>query len=216
MENANAFSGPSGLLEHPDRGDHIALVYRSDDFLTESVRRFIDAGLRAREGIVVFATLHRWEAIRRRLALGGVDVVSAAGRGQVMRLGVHNILLGWMGGNCSQHAFNQAAGVMVDIQLGQYPAVRVYSELADTLLEKNSRMIAANMQRCWNGYLREKPVAVLSAWPLNRLDAEGYRTRLESLYFMHKYVVAEGDPPGADSLPGGAQQDPVQKPDDVP
>jgi hypothetical protein len=196
LENANAFPGPSGLLEHPDRGDHIALVYRDDDFLTESVRRFVDAGLDAREGIVVFATLPRWEAIRLRLAMAGVDVVGAAGRGQIMRLGVHNILLGWMSANCSQPAFNQEAGVMVDIQLGQYAAVRVYSELADTLLEKNSRMIAANMQRCWNAYLLDKPVSVLSAWPLNRLDAEGYRTRLESLYFSHKYVVAQSDPSG--------------------
>jgi len=48
LDNANAFSGPSRLLEHPDRGDHIALVYRDDDFLTESVRRFVDSGLDAR------------------------------------------------------------------------------------------------------------------------------------------------------------------------
>jgi hypothetical protein len=213
LDNANAFSGPSGLLEHPDRGDHIALVYRDDDFLTESVRRFVDSALDAREGIVIFATLPRWEAIRLRLALGGVDVVAAAGRGQIMRLGVHNILLGWMSGNCSQPAFDQEAGGMVDIQLGQYPAVRVYSELADTLLVKNSRMIAANMQRCWNIYLSGKPVSLLSAWPLNRLDAEGYRTRVESLYFTHKYVIAQTDPSGAGGPP---PKDPIEKPGDAP
>jgi len=216
LEDANALSGPSALLEHPDRGDHIALVYRDDDFLAESVARFVDSGLRAREGIVVFATLPRWEAIRQRLALGGVDIASAAGRGQITRVGVHNILLGWMSGNCSQHAFNQEAGFLVDIQLGNYPAVRVYSELADMLLEKNNRVIAAIMQRSWAVYLRGKPVSVLSAWPLNRLDAEGYRTRFESLCFMHKHVLSEGDPPGVDSLPGSAQQDPVQKTDDMP
>src|SRR5882762_326438 len=39
--------GPSwrALLERPDRGDHIALVYQDDGFLVGSVRRFIDSGL---------------------------------------------------------------------------------------------------------------------------------------------------------------------------
>jgi hypothetical protein len=188
-----AVSGPSwqALLERPDRGDHIALVYQDDGFLVESVRRFVDSGLRSGDGIVVLSTLPRWEVIRQRLALGGVDVASAVGRGQLKHMGVHNILLTWMSGHCSQAAFDAAAGGLVDIQFAHYATVRVFSELADALLEKDNRLLAADVQRRWSTYLRGKPVSVLSAWRIDNHDAERYGTRLQSLYLTHNHVAMQ-------------------------
>jgi hypothetical protein len=186
-------SGPpwQALLERPDRGDRIALVYQDDGFLVESVRRFIESGLRSGDGIVVLGTRPRWEAIRQQLGLGGVDVASAAGGGQLKHMGVHNILLNWMSGNCSQAAFDRAAGALVDIQLRQYPTVRVFSELADALLEKDNRLLAADVQRGWNTYVRGKPVSVLSPWRIDSQDAEKYGTRLQSLYLTHNHVAMQ-------------------------
>jgi hypothetical protein len=186
-------SGPSwqALLERPDRGDHIALVYQDDGFVVESVRRFVDSGLRSGDGVVVFCTLPRWEVIRQRLALGGVDVASAVGRGQLKHTGVHNILLSWMSGHCSQAAFDRAAGGLVDIQLAHYATVRVFSELADALLEKDNRLLAADVQRRWSTYLRGKPVSALSTWRIDNQDAEKYGTRLQSLYLTHNHVAMQ-------------------------
>ncbi len=193
-----AVSGPAtgprwqtALLEQPGRGDHIALVYQKDAFLVESVARFIDSGLRAGDGIVVLCTLPRWEGIRQRLAYGGASVEPAVRRGQLMRTGVHNVLLSWMSDDCTQAAFNLAVGFLVDIQLAQYAAVRVFSELADVLLEKkDSRLIATNAQRAWNSYLRGKPASVLSPWREASLDAE-YGARLEHLYLTHKHILTD-------------------------
>ncbi len=215
LENANGFMGSSAsavsgpakgsrwqaaLLERPRRSDHIALVYKDDAFLVESVGRFIDSGLRSGDGIVVLCTLPRWEEIRQRLASRGADLmISALRRGQLIRTGVHNILLNWMGSNCSQSEFNEAVGGLVDMQLGQYPAVRVFSELADVLLDKDNWLIATNAQRGWNSYLRGKPVSVLSAWRLDRLYAEGYGSRLERLYLTHQHILTDDDGQGPGS-----------------
>lgn len=218
MENANAFMGTSAfavsgpatgsrwqaaLLERPGRSDHIALVYKDDPFLVESVSRFIDSGLRAGDGIVVLSTLPRWEEIRQRLSSRGADLISAVRRGQLIRTGVHSILLNWMGSNCSQSEFNEAVGGLVDIQLGQYPAVRVFSELADVLLDKDNWLIATNAQRGWNSYLRGKPVSVLSAWRLEGLYAEGYGSRLERLYLTHQHILTDDDGQGPGSRASG-------------
>jgi len=217
LENANAFmsssvfraGGPATdprwqttLLEQPGRSDHIAVVYQDEDFLVKSAGRFIASGLRSGDGIVVLCTLPHWEMIRERLA--GVDLVSATRRGQLVRSGVHNILLGWMSANCDQAEFDEAVGGLVDAQLGQYAAVRVFSELADLLLEKDNRLIATNAQRAWNSYLRGKQASVLSPWRLGSLYSEGYSTRIARLYFMHSHILTDdnGALPGLMAQPG--------------
>jgi len=179
------------MLEQPERGAHIAQVYRDSGFLAQSARRFIDAGLCAGEGVVVLCTLPLWETIREGLAARGLDVADAAARSQLYRTGVHSVLLEWMSGRCSQTAFDIAAGRAVEQTLQRYPAVRVFSELADVLLDKNDRILALNVQRAWNAFVRGRPVAVLSAWRLESLDPSSYRTRLESLYLAHDRVLPD-------------------------
>src|SRR6185436_14973601 len=139
MEDANAFQEDAGtpatppargtrwqaMLEQPERGAHIAQVYRDSGFLAQSARRFIDAGLCAGEGVVVLCTLPLWETIREGLAARGLDVADAAARSQLYRTGVHSVLLEWMSGRCSQTAFDIAAGRAVEQTLQRYPAVRV-------------------------------------------------------------------------------------------
>jgi hypothetical protein len=215
MKNADALKAGAGtsaasperglrwqaMLEQPDPGAHIAQVYRDAGFLAEWARCFIEAGLRAGEGAVVLCTLPLWETIRERLEAHGVDVAGAAARSQLYRAGVHSILLEWMSGRCSQTAFDIAAGRAIEQMLQRYPAVRVFSELADVLLAKDDRILALNVQRAWNTLLRGRPVAVLSAWRLESLDPSSYRTRLESLYLAHDRVLPDATSAAAPAVP---------------
>jgi hypothetical protein len=58
--------------------------------------------------------------------------------------------------------------------------------------------MAVGLQRCWNTFLRGRPVSLLSAWRLESLDPLSYRTRLESLYLMHDQLL----PDASDSFIG--------------
>jgi hypothetical protein len=204
MENAKALTSSVGtppaapergacrpaMLERPGQGTHLAQVYRDDDFLAEAVATFVDAGVRAGDGIVALCSLQRWETVRARLAARGIDSGALAARQQLHRAGVHSILLDWMSNRCGQAAFNETAGARVELALKHGPAVRVFSELADVLLGKDDRALAVEVQHSWNNFLRGTPVAVLSAWRHESLDPVSARTRLESLYLIHDVVLS--------------------------
>jgi len=231
LENADAFPGSleaaaaasisrwQRLLEQPGHGDHIAQLYHVDDSLLEPVRRFLDSGLRAGDGIVVVATLTRWRTIRHRLARGSTNVDSAIGLGQLRFLGAHNVLLSWTRAGCTQAAFDESAGATVGAMQARYGAVRVFSDLADVLLKADDPPAAANVQGAWNAFLPGRPVALLSACRMDRrLDERANAARLQSLCVAQDRIIPDlrwlmQNMPRAAERVLAAAREPAQKPE---
>jgi hypothetical protein len=84
------------LLTLPQVGDHIVQVYQDPEFLTDAVCRFICAGLRQNDAIIVATDDTRRNAFAARLELDGFDVHYAMHRGQLMFLDASQILASFM------------------------------------------------------------------------------------------------------------------------
>jgi hypothetical protein len=107
---------PSQLLPdppswNPARFWHCVQFYESDESLANSVRHFIQKGLKAGEGAVVIATESHHEVFEKQLRETGVDVDQARERGQYVSFDAKETLPKLMvDGKLDPGRFNEVIG----------------------------------------------------------------------------------------------------------
>src|SRR5262245_17835881 len=65
-------------------GEHLVQFYERDEFLLESLRGYVGAGLERGEAVIVSATPEHRLGLEQRLAMDGVDVATARREGRYL------------------------------------------------------------------------------------------------------------------------------------
>jgi hypothetical protein len=182
------------LLECPGATDHIAQVYRDDSFLMEAVCRFVDAGLRRGEGLVLVMRKANWNALSGQFAAKGVDLSRAIERGQILLHDADEMLARLMKhGLPDGDAFQRTVGDMIRGMRSRYRGVRAFGEMVDILWNDDRRDAAAALEHLWNEVCRAEPFVSLCAYRIDPLDRDAYGGHVEVICSTHTHLIPDRD-----------------------
>lgn len=196
------------LLESPGATDRIAQVYRDLSFFMEAVVRFVSAGLRKGEGVVLVMRESSWNALAGRLAGEGVDVDRAVERGQISVHDAEETLAGLMkDGAPDSDAFQQLIGSVIRGMRSRYRVVRAFGEMVDILWRDSHRDAAEALVRLWSELSRAEPFALLCAYHIDPLDCGAYGGHVEQICSAYTHLIPDPDYGRFDDAVSRASQD---------
>jgi hypothetical protein len=124
------------LLGRRAEHNHIVQFYEAEDALVENVGRFLGAGLRSDEPVIVIATPEHRMAFSERLVASGVDVAAVCSSGQLTMLDARHTLSQILVDEVPEWTrFRSVIGAAIkSSRIGRADArVRAYGEMVDLL-----------------------------------------------------------------------------------
>ena len=181
------------LLARPRDGNHIAQIYRDEDFLIDALSHFVATGLAQGEGIVVIATPEHWDACVLRLEARDVPLRDAALRCQLVVLDAGKTLPSFMvEGMPDWKRFQDAVGTVINRARRQYAKVRAFDEMVDMLWQREERLAAIRLEQLWNHLVKVQDLALCCAYRMDNLDDAAYGP-LERVCQMHSHLIPARD-----------------------
>ena len=169
------------LLRHPGGRDHMVQLYSDPEFLVETVAQYAGTGLRLGEAAIVIARPEHRARFARALEREGLYPSPA-----LRLLDATDSLPEWT-------AFHQTVGgAIAELHL-QYPAVRVYSEMADVLWQRGEQKAAIRLEEFWNELGRLQTFSLLCAYGIDPLEAASYGAALDALCRCHTHLIPTRD-----------------------
>jgi signal transduction histidine kinase len=191
---AAATAGNSDLgvafLEAPAEHSHAVQFYDSEDFLFETVARFLGAGLRSGDRMVVIATPEHRDGFVERL---GEDAVArAVADGRLLMLDARQTLARFMvTGMPDPDLFRDTIGrALIRLRDGQPQArIRAYGEMVDLLWSDGNARAAIRLEELWNDIGQEHDFALLCAYVMGNFYKEGETARFMEVCRNHSHVI---------------------------
>lgn len=195
------------LLEHPGSADHIAQVYRDESFMLEATGRFVAAGLRRGEGVVLVMRKANLDALAGRLAAQDIDLEEAVLRGQVSSHDAEWTLGALMkDGMPDTGAFRRIMGGVIRRMHSRYTVVRAFGEMVDILSRDERHDAAAALEGLWNELARVEAFALLCAYHVDPLDS-ATGAEVERICGSHTHLIPDRDYERFDDAVSGASHD---------
>jgi MEDS: MEthanogen/methylotroph, DcmR Sensory domain len=178
------------VLTAPARGQHIAQLHTSKDFLARAVGEFVVAGLREGEAILLVATPGHREAILRRVEGSGFRVPDLSRRGQLTVLNAVETLAELLvDGVPDRTRFQAVIGQAVDAGLSRgYPRLRAFGEMVE-LLRHPSVSAALKLEELWNELVSARRIALLCGYSIDAFDPHVYHGLLQRVSDAHSHLV---------------------------
>src|SRR4051812_26111081 len=146
------------LLTQAADGHHMVQLYQDDDSLTETVVRFVLAGIAKGDGIMMIATRAHCDLFCLALEERGIDVQKATANKQLRLLDAEETLTHFMrNGKPDWGAFEALIGGVIDDTRKRYPNLRAYGEMVNVLWHEGQRDAAAQLEEYWNILGQRKP-----------------------------------------------------------
>ena len=166
--------------------EHFVQFYEQDDFIVDSICRFVRAGLEAGETVIVAATDDHLNAVNRRLSQRGVDVVAAITIGNYLALSAEKTLAQIQkDGQISPAKFYEVVGSTILQTCSSGRHVRVFGEMVALLTADGNHDAAVQLENLWNELKLKHRFSLFCAYPL-----EGFSPlSLEAVCNTHSRVI---------------------------
>lgn len=188
-------SAPAGLagsfLEtpHGHARAHAVQFYDGEEFLFDTVGRFLAAGLTAGDTLVVVAAPEHATALRQRIAAFGAGEVP---EDRLLVLDAGEALAQFMvGGMPDANRFRAMLARVLATAKGASGErrVRAYGEMVNLLWRNGSSRAAVRLEELWNDALKDHPFSLVCAYQMGAFDREGDASRFLELCRHHSHVV---------------------------
>ena len=172
----------------PGDSRHLVQFYEDDEFLADSMARFLAPGLAAGAPALVLATDEHGQACTRRLEATGLDVTGALRSGQLTVLDAREVLERLMvAGRPSAEAFHQLVGeTLARGPAGRPP--RIFGEVVDLLWKQRNPRAALRLEELWNELSARRPFQLLCGYGLGDFTAEADAEPFEEVCRAHQQV----------------------------
>ena len=166
--------------------EHFVQFYEQDDFIVDSLCRFVTSGLDASETVVVAATDEHLNALNSRLSQRGVDVVAAITTGHYVTLSAETTLAQLRSdGEISSDRFRDVIGDTLLQTRISGRRVRVFGELVGLLCAEGNFDAAVELENLWNQLKLKHPFSLFCAYPI-----QGFNERsLNAVCGTHTHVI---------------------------
>ncbi len=168
------------FLTQPAEESHFVLFYEDDEFLVDSVARFVASGLTLGDPVVVVATESHRTSLREKLEAESFDVLGAIGSRQLTMLDAEETLSAFMvDGSPDATRFAAAIGRVLDdlLEGRSRTPVRVYGEMVDLLCRDGAPEEAVRLEHLWNELADRHPFCLFCAYTMATF-ANGERARV--------------------------------------
>lgn len=173
---------------------HAVQLYESEDFLAETVGRFLAAGLRTGDAAVVIATEEHRRAFSAAVVTCGVDAEQAVRCRQLIMLDAAATLRAFMtpaGPDAGR--FAATIGTVLDGAAGDGRPVRAYGEMVALLWHRGAVASAMGLEQLWNDLATERDFSLLCAYPLDLFADPGAARDFARMCEQHTRVLPSGD-----------------------
>ncbi|MEA2452645.1 MAG: hypothetical protein QOG04_1355 [Actinomycetota bacterium] len=170
-----------------DDHGHLVQFYESDDFLAESVRDFVLAGLEAGEAAVIVATKPHRMAIDELLQASDLDVQTLRNEGRYVLMDAAETLSRFMvDGEPEPAFFSAAVGSVVARAAEAGNGIRIFGEMVAVLWAEGNVPAALKLEGLWNELVVTHPFSLLCAYPLAGF---GDSTSFKEVCRLHERVI---------------------------
>ena len=176
-------------LTHRPEHNHVVQFYEDDDFLCDTVARFIGAGLVAGETAIVIATdLHR-QCFAQRLRRNDLDVDRAIANGRLLFLDARETLEQVLvDGHPNVERFREVLGATMH-RLGDGARLRVYGEMVDLLWRDGKSDAAIHLEEMWNELGQTRSFSLLCAYVMGNFYKESESAGFDAVCERHARVL---------------------------
>ena len=161
--------------------------YDDDGFLTDAVGRFLAAGLKAGDRLVVIAAgQHRIGLLKHLEPCNGQAAVES---GQLLMVDARETLAKFMVGDVPDpdlfhHAHSRLLATVRETGGGR---IRAFGEMVDLLWRDGNSRAAIRLEELWNDAGKQHTFSLLCAYVMNNFYKEG-----DSLYISARSVASHG------------------------
>ncbi|MEO7332292.1 MAG: ATP-binding protein [Minicystis sp.] len=179
------------FLEEPRPNSHAVQFYETDAFLVDAVGRFLGAGLRAGESIVVIASdAHAKDFMDHLESLGGARAMES---GQLVMLDAQETLAKFMVGDMPDHdLFMTVINVVITCIQKRHPGARLrcYGEMVDLLWREGNSRAAIRLEELWNELREAQSFVLLCAYVMGNFYKEGDAAQFMEVCRTHSDVIS--------------------------
>ena len=163
------------FFEAPPPHTHAVQFYEGEEYLYETVARFLASGLKAGDRLLVIATKAHREAFIEKLRPLGADAAIASGL--ITLHDARQTLAKFMVGDMPDAVFSDAIDrLMVHAQAGDSHArVRAYGEMVDLLWRDGNARAAIRLEELWNDASARHSFSLLCAYVMGNSTKRGIR-----------------------------------------
>lgn len=177
---------------------HVVQFYEDDQFLVESIGRFLGPALASGEAAVLAATPEHCAQVVDELERRGVDAVGATHDGRFVRLDAAEMLErflieGWP----DETKFREVVGGLLEKtrERAGHGRVTVYGEMVALLWTAGRREAAIQLEQYWNRLADTQSFELLCGYPMGAFEREEDREMFFSVCGAHSDVTpTEGFP----------------------
>jgi len=173
--------------------EHLVQFYETDEFLVDSVSKFIGTGLSAGDAGIVIATKAHREGFEQRLKADGLDLDAArAGGTYISRDALETLSTFMVDGFPDPERFAAVIGGIIARAAQDQRRVRVCGEMVALLWMEGNRAAAIRLEELWND-LRDKtpPFSLLCAYAMHGFDGETYGIQFTEICQQHSRVIPD-------------------------
>ncbi|MHB8576853.1 MAG: ATP-binding protein [Dehalococcoidia bacterium] len=168
---------------------HAVQFYDRDEFLFDSVSRFLATGLRAGEVAIVVATPTHRAALEDSLRADGLDLSAARAAGRYVALDAAEMLSEFMvAGIPDPTRFDAVIGGLIT-QAVPNRRVRIFGEMVALLAEAGEHAAALCLEALWNALQQRQAFSLLCGYPLHDFGGADGGDQLEPVCAAHSHVI---------------------------
>ena len=170
--------------------EHFVQFYETDDFLLDSVTKFISSGLNTGETALLLGTDTHLKLLRARLEEQNLDVDGLSKLRRLVTLDAEQVLADLtVEGRFSQERFYEFFSSLInEATEGQRP-LRVFGELVAVLWAQGEHATAIEVEQCWNLLKKTKRFSLYCAYPLTGFGASELSEFLKQVCNTHSCVI---------------------------
>ena len=179
---------------------HIVQFYEKDDFLVESVARFLDPTLAGGGSALVVATPAHRDALADELKVRGFDIDRATQEGRYVALDAAAVLAQFMVGSWPDEArctllLSRVVEQVTSSAKGKGD-LAVFGEMVALLWADEKREAAVRLEQLWNQLAQTHSFRLFCAYPMADFDHEKHRKLFFNICGEHSEVNPTEDYPG--------------------
>lgn len=191
LTSARERAAAPGPSEQAGHSEHVVQFYESEQFLLDSVQRFVAAGLRSGQAAIVAATRPHLDELERRWMEDGLDLADARERAQYVPLEATETLSRLcVNGSPDAEQFERIIGATVAAAAARHPAgIVAFGELVALLTREGRHTEAMKLEDLWNGLAEKHQFALLCGYPLADFVSESGRRPFHRICHQHTRLV---------------------------
>jgi hypothetical protein len=168
---------------------HIIQIYDDERTFMESLECFVTCGLRAGDGVVLFATARHLQDLQIRLHSSQLQLDRASWQDRYIPVVANEVLHKIMvGGWPDEQLFKKVIGAFLDRAQAGGREVRAFGEIVEPLMANGELAATVRVEQLWNECCQERKLTLLCAYSRSRL-AEDSSGTVEAICEEHDWML---------------------------